>query len=252
MNKKGCLLFFSVMLFLPACRGMITSTRIPGSIEAEQAALLLSGLKAEGGAGCFIKGIGKVRLWDPDGVLVARMAWVAATDGRLRLEVMGPTGQPFAKLICDGEGYSFLSSPDQKRYRSADANPSLKPLTGVEIRAGEAVFYLAGRIPVHPHDTVLLQAGESGGVLVLKRRFAGEVERIYLNSASTGVEKVEVFCRGDLVYRVLLDRIEEIDGRKIPFDLVVETDGGTGFSLSVDRCWTDFPVSAGMFSLEQP
>ncbi len=252
MSRAAGLILFLVILFLPACAGVRGPARIQGSIESQQAALLLSGLEAQTGRNCFVKGIGRIRLWGESNLPVSRMAWLGATDGRLRMEVMGPSGQPFAKLVYDGKGYSLLSPYEHAIYHKSGADPSLEPLTGVPIRASEIVFYLAGLIPVYAHDRVLLQKENAADVLVLKKRFGGVVEKIYINSDEKRVQKVEVFCRGRLVYYAELDRIKEVNGYGIPFDLVVATDQEAGFSLAVDRCWTDFSVTDEMFLLEQP
>jgi hypothetical protein len=141
------------------------------------------------------------------------------------------------------------SIAEPQAYRKSVADPDLKPVTGVSIKAGEVITCLAGGIPIYAHDAVSLDpaSGEDRQVLVLKQSWRGVVERIFFNGPE--IEKVEIWEWGTLLYQAALKDLRDVNGHLIPFHLAVTDADHRGFEFRIDRCWTDIGVSPEIFEI---
>ena len=114
---------------------------------------------------------------------------------------------------------------------------------------------LAGRVPLREHSTVALQNAETGQgyILILRKRWWGVVEKIYLDENKTRVRLVEFYsAMGSLIYRARFEEMQMINGYLVPARLSVSNGEDTDFQLVVDRYYTDVPVTASMFVLNPP
>jgi hypothetical protein len=200
----------------------------------------------------FIKGIGRITLWDSGGVQTSRAAWAGVSDGRIRIEVLGLPGHPVAKFIYDGENYVFVSPADQKSYRKSVADADLEILTGVSVPSTDIVQLLSGMIPVKKFDEAWFQDGASDcqNILVLKRKWQGVVQKLFLNDTHDRVVKIEIYRWGRLVYSAEIGNMKSIEGRDVPFHLVFLNANQKGFSIDVEKCWPDTDLSPEVFSIE--
>jgi len=108
---------------------------------------------------------------------------------------------------------------------------------------------LAGGIPIYEHDAVFLEPAseENRQALVFNQSWRGVVEKIFFNGLV--IEKVEIWEWGTLVYQAALKDIREVNGRLIPFHLVITDADNRGFEFRIDRCWTDIGVSPEIFKI---
>ncbi|MDO9264618.1 MAG: hypothetical protein Q7U02_11675 [Desulfosalsimonadaceae bacterium] len=254
---KGRLAFLMIILLLPACHKMVQ--REPGFAFPDsppEAQRILSVIKAGNDAARSFKGIGKISVWDRNGSRTSRAAWAGAIDGRLRIEFLALPGQPVAKFIYDGENYYFLSQTDRQQHQQSCSDPMLTQVSGVPIRVSEVVELLAGGIPIYAHDSVALEplvspsSPKEGYVLVFKKRWLGVVQKIYLDSSRSVVEKVEIYKWWKKAYQAELAQVRQVNGHRIPFDLSISNGHSQGFRVINDRYWADVSVKPSMFSLE--
>ena len=248
VNANVCLVFFLATVLLPACYNIVKKDagfkfqKAPSEVSR-----FLSIIEQKNDAVKSFKGIGKIRVWDSDSSRTSRAAWLGADDGRLRIEFLGLPGQPVAKLIFDGDRYSFQSHIDQQEYGQTCSDPNLELVTGVSIKTSEVIDYLAGGVPVYEHDSVSLAPGKSGGksVLTFRKQWLGVVEKIFFNESV--LEKVEIFTWGSKSYQVAFKDIRVVNGHRVPFHLVITNGDDQGFSFTVDRHWADINVLPSTF-----
>jgi len=253
MNTKGCLAFLLLFFFVPACANHIgRDAGLESSYGVSKAASLLDAFNQRNKSIHSVKGIGKIKLWGENGFQVSRLAWLGSTDGRLRVEILGLSGQPVAKLIYDGECFFFLSHIDAQYYQKPCSDPDLNHLTGIPIKVSEMVRFLSGGVPIYDHDMVSLEHPETGDgyVLILKNRWRWVVEKIYLDKSLSIVQKVEVYNWRGMIYRAVLAQPRIINNHAIPFKISISTDSEEGFSIAMDRCWADITVLPSMFSTD--
>jgi len=244
------LVFMAALLLVAACRPMIRQdARIIFSDAPPAVEALISAINRQNDAVSPFKGIGQISIRDSSAVQTSRAAWAGSPDGRLRIEFLGLPGQPAAKLIFDGRLLYVESVTEPESYRKSVADPDLKPITGVSIKAGEVITCLAGGIPIYEHDAVFLEPAseENRQALVFNQSWRGVVEKIFFNGLV--IEKVEIWEWGTLVYQAALKDIREVNGRLIPFHLVITDADNRGFEFRIDRCWTDIGVSPEIFKI---
>lgn len=253
MNAKACLAFLLLLFFMPACANHVRKDAVFESPDGvPEAASLLATFNQRNKSLHSVKGIGKIKIWGEKGAQVSRLAWLGTTDGRIRVEVLGLSGQPVAKFIYDGECFFFLSQIDQQYYQNTCLDPDLDRLTGIPIKVSEMVHFLSGGVPIYDHDIASLQhlgTGE-GYVLILKKRWLWVVEKIYLDESLSVVNKVEAYNWRGMLYRAVLTQTRNINNHAIPFKIVISTDSEEGFSIATDRCWADITVLPSMFSID--
>lgn len=252
MNAKNCLTFLLLLCFISACANHVRRDSVfESDLTSQKAASLLAAFKQRNESLLSVKGIGKIKLWSGNGFQVSRLAWLGSADGRLRIEALGISGQPVAKFIYDGKQFFFLSYGDQQYYQTTCSDPDIEPLTGIRIKVSEMVHFLSGGIPIHDHDIASLQhlGADKGYVLILKKRWLWVVEKIYLDETLSIVNKVEAYDWSGMLYRAVLAQIRQVNDHDIPFKIDISTDSDHGFSITMDRCWTDFKVLPFMFSI---
>lgn len=251
MKFSGWLSVFALFLLLPGCHTIFREDPGPDAVDrTERAQALLSAIKARNDTFDAVKGIGRITLRDADVVRTTRAAWLGAKDGRLRIEMMGPVGQPVAKFIFDGKTYTYVSHVDQRVYRQPGTVLNLEPLIGVSVPADDIVRYFAGAVPLRDHDHMRLTSEDNTGrdVLILNKWWMGTVQKIYPGLDGETVARVEMYRWGRLTHRAELGRFRQIGGRWIPFHIHVTDGADNGFVIDVDNCWTGFPLTPDMFS----
>lgn len=244
---------FALSLLFSGCGHIFHGPVVDGTPERiAQAQSLISGIKARSYALDTVKGIGRITYRNADAVQGSRAAWLAAPDGRIRIEMLGPTGHAVAKFIFDGKTYAYISHLDQQVYTYSGSDLNLGPITGVAVPAADMVYFLAGAVPLRDYDHIdLITEDESGRrILVLKKRWHGTVQKIYPDMDGHLVARVDFFNRwGRLAYRADLGRFRQVDGRQIPFSIHVSDGDENGLRIEVDKCWTGFPLGPEMFSI---
>ncbi len=194
------------------------------------------------------KGIGKLRLQQPEGGVSLRAAWMGVYPDRLRIELIN-AGQPVAKLAVDGHWFYLISHAEDRFHKMESADPSLKRLVDVPVRAGDMIALLSGRIPLAPFHHADMKKSEGQWLLVLKH-WGRTVQRLFLDDEGKRVVAIERFSAHESFrYKATLTDIREVDGYAIPFGLRFSAEPGTGFSLAVDRYWADADIDYSRFSL---
>jgi hypothetical protein len=203
------------------------------------------------------KGIGKIKVWQK-GVLKLdeRVAWVGSESTKISIVLM-IGGYPAVKMASDGEWFYYYEvgkdKPIYKKIAASDA--SLKRIISIPIRTGDVINLLAGRIPIREHDHATLKAQDAarGDVLVLKKRWWGVTEKIYLDETQTWARQVEFFNRsGSLIYRARFDEMQMVKGYRVPARLSITNGKNADFELAVNKFEADADVAASMFVLKPP
>ena len=203
------------------------------------------------------KGIGTVRVWQEGKLKIdERIAWVGSDPGKINIAVL-IGGHPTVKMASDGKWFYYYEvgkkEPIYKRY--AASNASLKRLISIAIQTDDVLDLLAGRVPIREHHSVMLQKleNEPGYALVLKKRWWGVIQKIYLNESKTRARKIEFFNRsGTLIYRVRFETVQRINTYLVPGRLNITNDKDVQFELDINKYLADVEVTASMFVLKPP
>ena len=255
--------FLSLIFSLVATAFLFSSCanltgRISGksSVHVEAANLLSSVNKKNQNLKTF-KGIGTIKLWHNNNHRIdERVAWAGADPSSLRIVVL-ISRHPAIKFSTDGNFLYYLDlttkPPFFKKIRSTNAR--LDPLISIPIRSRDVVSLLSGRIPIHDYTSAGLIKNKlkKGYILILKKRWRGVIEKIYLDENKSDIHKIEIFNPdGSLKYRAVFKTMQYIKGYHVPLKLVISNDDGAGFMLDIERYMADATVSPSMFVLSPP
>jgi len=230
--------------------------RIPEkSANHVEAVKLLSALNAKNQNLKAFKGIGRIKLWHNNNPGIDnRVMWAGADPSNLLIVVL-VSGHPAIKFSTDGNFLYYLDLTTKpvsfKKIPSTDAR--LDRLVSIPIRSRDLVSLLSGRIPIHDYTSAGLNKLKKGYILVLKKRWRGIIEKIYLDENKLNIQKVEIFnSSGSLKYRAVFITMQSIKGYHVPLKLLISNDGGDGFTLDIERYIADVSVSPSMFVLSPP
>ena len=203
------------------------------------------------------KGIGKIQAWQKGEKRIdERIAWIGSETVKISIVVL-ISGHPAIKIASDGKWLYYYEvrqgEPLYKKIPATDA--TLQRIVSVPIKPIDVITLLAGRTPLREHHSALLRRQDSGPgyVLILKKRWYGIVEKIYLAEDKKQVRQIEFLNRsGSLIYRARFDEMQAVDKYQVPLRLSISRDDGMGFRLEVQKYWVDVPVTRSMFVLEPP
>ncbi|MBW1994676.1 MAG: hypothetical protein JRI77_09530 [Deltaproteobacteria bacterium] len=187
------------------------------------------------------KGIGKVHLRRNNISYYARVAWVGARGGKLRVELMGVPGHPKSGFSSDGEWLYYYDLQDRKNpvKRISSRDTSLKRFMIIAITVRDMVSLLSGRVPDYMYKKLEVKRWKAsqGYVLVRKKK---------------DVVQIELFEWNSLLYRVEFQRIRSIGQFRIPMRLVFSNENGDIFQLDIERYWANASISSDTFILKPP
>ena len=218
---------------------------------------LLTNLQTQNDSLKTFKGIGKVQLWHDDNIQIdQRVAWIGQKPVKLSIAVW-VSGYPAIKLATDGRWLYYLETRGQETiFRKISASdPSLKQIISISVSASDVVTLLGGGIPMPAFNSVELIEEKTGNgfVLMLKERWWGIREKIYVDSSRSQVHQIEVFDRsGELMYRAEIENLQVISGYPVPFWLRITNNEGADFQLHVDHYWANVEPPAAAFILKPP
>ncbi len=260
-NTQHAIILLIIAFFFSACSGLVGrvserpfDSKIPDDLLETRN--LLSMLENKNCKLKTFKGIGKITFWKKNTKgLIAGIAWVGSEPDRLRIVIRNASGQPVASLASDGKWLYLVSHAKQSFYKKSSANSTLKRFISIPIKPDDIVSILSGRIPVNKYNsaTIIKNKFEDGYVLVLKKGWGNIIEKIYLDESKKDVCKVEIFdTAGSLLYRTVFDRMQNINGYRVPSRLIFSNSDGNSFQLDIYRYWADVSVSPSMFVLAPP
>lgn len=252
MGGRWILVFLA--LALTACAG--TPARPPGAVlelGSNDASRLKQIAEEKNDSLKPYKGTGEIFIHGPKGFMEGRAAWIAAPDGRFRVEALAVTGQPFARMICSRSECFFIFTEDDCLRRESAGHTGLGPLSGIGLEARDMVFLMGGGVRLKDHDSSEAYTTESGGqVLVLKKRFMGTVQTVHFSDDLESIVETEVFGWRGPVYRAEVTRGKQAGSRVMPSAVDVSDESGNRINVSVQRCWTGIEPGPDAFSAELP
>jgi len=257
-DLRPVMIIFLVTGLLAGCSSLFLKTSEPEELAAmADARMVLLTLSNQNHTLKNFKGIGKIKIWHKGEKRIdERIAWIGSETVKISIVVL-ISGHPAIKIASDGKWLYYYEArqgePLYKKIPATDA--TLQRIVSVPINPIDIITLLAGRTPLREHHSALLRRQDSGPgyVLILKKRWYGIVEKIYLDEDKTQVRQIEFFNRsGLLIYRARFDEMQAIKKYQVPLRLSISSDEGMGFQLEVQKYWVDVPVSPSMFVLEPP
>ena len=255
IHLRATLLFILVAFGLAACSTMTVG--ITGKEEDPATQSLISSLEAQNSQLKNFKGISTIKVWNHGKVQIdERVAWIGSQPLKISIALL-ISGYPAVKLASDGEWFYYLVSQGDQSYfkKIQTTNANLKRLISIPIRSNDVITLLTGRVPMREYHQAHLEEDASGDgyVLILRKRWWGIIEKIFIDESKSQVRQIEMYDRGgSLAYRASFEKIKDIQGYRVPFRLKISNDDGAACRLEIDRYWADITVSPSMFVLTPP
>ena len=255
---QHALIFVLIALFFAGCSPLSRKITEPADIAAmAEAREVLHTLGSQNKDLKNFKGIGKIRVWQKGNKRIdEKIAWIGSETVKISIAVL-ISGHPAIKIASDGKWVYYYETrngePLYQKYPATDA--TLRRIVSVPIKPSDIITLLAGRTPLREHHIAVLEKQDFGPgyVLILKKRWSGVVEKIYLEEDKSHVRQIEFFSRsGSLIYRARFDEMQVVNSFQVPARLSISSGESMGFQLEVQKYWTGIPVSPSMFILRPP
>jgi hypothetical protein len=247
-----------LLVFFAGCSGLSRQKQPPpdAAARAEVQAVLATLSSINAGLKNF-KGKGRITVRQQGRLRIKETVyWVGSEADKISI-VLLIGGYPAVKMASDGKWFYYYEvgegEPIFRKITASDA--SLKRIIAIPIRTDDVLSLIAGRVPIREYHHAMLepQQAQPGYVLVLKKRWWGVAEKIYLDQTKTRVQQVEFFNRsGSLIYRARFDEIQTIKAYRVPARLSITNGTDADFELEVNAYWADVTVAPSMFVLQSP
>lgn len=251
MNRHTFLIVAVVFSLFPfACAPVCKTTR---SAPSPQASRLLAALKRLNNELESFRGIGKLRITGKGRGQTSRIVWIGSRPQKLRVEALGAQGEPTLTLLVNGSSFHLYSYHDNRCYKGRATAKNMSRFISIPVRAEVIFSLLSGRVPLLPFRDAKAQAlkGEGRWRLCLYKKWRRPVEKLWLKDDGRTPERLQVFDGwGDEKYTIEFSRFEQVEGFRIPHEIIISHVRGLVLSLSVDRFWTQVAIPAGAYTLE--
>ena len=229
----------------------------PGAVASVEAQAVLAELSQRNVLLKSVKGLGKIKVWQNGQPKIdERVAWVGSGRNKLSIVLM-ISGYPAIRMASDGKWFYYYEigegNPIYKKIPATEA--SLMRIISIPIQPADILDLIAGRVPLREHHTVILHKQDTGQgyVLVLKRRWWGVAEKIYMDENKMRVRLIEYYNRtGTLIYRAGFNEMQMVSGFQVPARLSISNGKDADFQLDLNRYYIDVPVTDSMFVLNPP
>jgi outer membrane lipoprotein-sorting protein len=241
-------LFFPLYVYgcAPRPKGIVTQA----GVDADR--LLASLQQREADLKTF-RGVGRFKTIRGTDVRVFRVVWIGSKPHNLRVETLGPWGQPTMTFVLNGSNF-FLHSRRDNHYFRGDATASnLSRFASIPVKGEDLFKLLSGQPPILPFHYGKIRTASADGrwILNLYERWGRLVEKVWLDDAATTVEKVEVFDKwGNLHYRIAFSDFHQTESFLLPYRIAISDPERLVCSLMVEQFWTNVSIPDGAYTIE--
>ena len=257
LNYLVAILVISFTIIATGCSTLKQRAEGPlATTISPEAEALFNRLRSQNSQLQSFKGTGRMRIENQNGIQQARIMWAGYQNEKLRLEIMGATGQPVFSFAYDGERIYLISHTENRFYSKRSSDASLEKLISLPISVSDTLDLLVGRIPMEkeclPISVHVKEEGEQ--ILVLKslERKAGH-QKITIDTASGSVRRIEAFDKDEsLEYQAEFIRMQNVSGFEVPKELRFSDGSQASLQLFVERFWPNVALPESLFELDRP
>lgn len=246
--------FLAAVLLFPLCLYGCASKPSPPRAGPDAGRILASLKQCKDHLESF-RGVGRFKAFRGAGAKSFRIAWIGSQPQSLRVETLGPWGQPVATFVINGYSLFFHSRQDNKYFKGDATVRNLSRFVSVPVRAEDLFGLLSGQPPViaFHHAKIRASRGEGGWLLSLYKKWGRLIEKIWLADDAKTVERVEVFDgRDNLEYRIQFSDFHQVESICLPHRIAISDQEGPLWVLTVEKFWTNVSIPDGAYTLEVP
>ena len=202
------------------------------------------------------KGLGRIKIWKPDGLQSTRIVWAGYHTDQLRLEILDAGGRPFSSVVYDGRRFYLSLHSERRFFQKETRHADLSRLVSLPVSVRDLLAILAGRVPLLEDAQPKIEKVPPGNqyVLLLTNGWLKkQTAKIYLREDMKTVWKYELYQgKNRLLYRVEFLGFKEYGDYRLPNTLLFSNGSQTRIRIDVDKIWPDAKLPASVFILQPP
>jgi hypothetical protein len=247
-------LYILAALLFPLCLcGCIQRPKAFPTGPTSDASRILESLKQRKNDLKSFRGVGKFKAVSGTNANTFRIVWIGSPPQNLRVETLGPWGQPTVAFVINGSTFLFHSREDNRCFKGDATADNLSRFLSIRVRAEDLFGLLSGQPPILPfhHAKIRPSTAEGGWLLSLYEKWGRLIERITLKEDAKLVEQVEVFDSwGNLQYRVAFSQFRQMESLCLPHRMAISNAAGPLWLLTVEKFWTRVSIPEEAYTLE--
>jgi outer membrane lipoprotein-sorting protein len=242
------LILWALSLLFCSCSG------IPRPADySDSADRLMKSIQTRGDAFQSLSAELDVEIWQKDERIRLKQLMAVSQNGRLRIEVLSPFGNPMTTLASDGSRLMIFDAQKGRFFLGAATAEALGQLLPVSMSPQELSSLLRGSIPIIVHESSRVSWLESRGRYELELTAKGRSQKVELEPQYLRVTKLTTWINGQLLYRVFLGNYSGTGNGIVPLKVRFEVPAR---ELSVELDVVEFSVNPALpdtaFTLTPP
>jgi len=213
---------------------------------------VLSSIEEQGNDLSSFRGAGRLKAARGSGVKSFRAVWIGSKPQSLRVETLGPWGQPYLTFVVNGPTFALYSHQDHRHITGKATPRNLSRFASMPVRPQDLLTLLSGRPPIlsFHRAKIGVSTAEGGWLISLYKTWGRLVEKIWLKDDETTVEQIEVFDGwGHLQYRIAFSEFHHVEPFHLPHKIDISDPEGPLWSIMVERFWTNVSIPDGAYNL---
>jgi len=194
-----------------------------------------------------------VEIWKKDERIRLKQMMAISKNGRLRIEVLSPFGNPITTLASDGSRLMIFDAKKGRFFLGASTAEALGRLLPVSMSPEELSALLTGSIPIILHQASSVRWREDVGRYQLQLTAKDRQQEIEFEPNHLRVTKFTTWVNGQLLYRVDLGKYSGTGDQIVPLKIRFEVPKR---ELSVELDVVDFSINPALtdtvFTLRPP
>jgi hypothetical protein len=242
-----------ILLSLPSFCGCVPRPTSLPTRPTPDVSRILSSLEAQGKGLTSFRGAGRLKAARNSGVKSFRAIWIGSKPQNIRVETLGPWGQPYLTLVVNGQTFTLYSHQENRCVTGEATKRNLLRFASVPFRPEDLFTLLSGRPPILPYHQAKIHASaaEGGWLIGLYRTWGRLLEKIWLKDDETTVEQIEVFDGwGDLQYRIAFSEFHDVGSYYLAHRIEISDPEGPLWSITVERFWPNIAIPEGAYNLK--
>lgn len=249
--------FWAATFFLTGCAGIKDGSLVKTDEKSSAAATALhASLSGANHSLVSLKGMGTISMTEGNRKQKFRSVWAAKAPDRLRIELLGLTGQPVASIACDGKYYYFLSHAEGKLVKRRASQSGFNKIINIPIGAEDVFALFSGR-PAPSGGRLITRIERDAPhetVLVLRDVDMDIQDRVYADRRDGAITRIERGRdgSGQLIWRAALDNRITEQGYNLPKRLTLSSGEDVQVRIDTERFWANPELSADLFVIGPP
>jgi hypothetical protein len=182
-----------------------------------------------------------------------RVAVAAAVPDQLRMEWLGPLGQPLTAMAGNGKTLTILSYADHEYYTLRQTPTVLEKLIHIPIGLEDLLTLLSGR-PVVPDNFHAVQAieGDPSNGLRLKNRWRRTLADVFTGPDGRLTDEHVYDSEGKRLFHIQWRQWQTIQDYSVPRRLGITTSDGDAMDITIHRLIPETNLAPSIFELSRP